>query len=96
MSSGSSKSIFERTELNVLSLALTPDGHTMAVGNRNSEVHLLSTYSNLLTNQVRTLKYLCRLKINSSCGQKRQAILYLPLSQNLINYLLYKDIKTNK
>jgi len=89
----SSKMIFERTETNVLCVTTTSNGQTMAVGNRNSQVHLLSTLSTSLTNQPPLLKYLCRLIINSHCGLKRKYILDLPLSQNLINYLLYKDIK---
>lgn len=62
----------------------------MAVSNRNGEVHLLSTLS---TNQPSSLKYFCRLTINSNCGLQRKNILNLSLSKNLINYLLYKDIK---
>jgi hypothetical protein len=85
--------IFERTETNVLCVATTSDGQTMAVSNRNGEVHLLSTLSTLSTNQPSLLKCLCRLTINGSCGFKRKDILNLPLSQQLINYLLYKDIK---
>ncbi len=89
----SSKMICERTETNVLCVATTSDGHTMAVSNRNGEVHLLSTLSTLSTSQPSSLKYLCRLTINSHCGIKRKNIFHLPISQHLINYLLYRDIK---
>ena len=92
-SNRSPKTIFERTETNVLCVATTPDGQTMAVSNRNGEVHLLSTLATLSTNQPSLLKYLCRIKINSACGLKRKDITNLPISQQLINYLLYKDIK---
>ena len=86
----SSKAIFERTENNVLCVALAADGRTMAVSTRDGEVHLLST---LMTSQLSSLRYICRMKINSQCGSKRKQTLHLPLSQHLINYLLYKDIK---
>jgi len=89
----SSKMIFERTETNVLCVAITSDGQTMAVSNRNGQVHLLSTLSTLLTRRPSLLKYLCRLTINIHCGFNRNNILDLPLSQHLVNYLLYKDIK---
>jgi hypothetical protein len=92
-SNSSSKVIFERTETNVLCVATTTDGQTMAVSNRNSKVHLLSTLSTFLTSQPSLLKYFCRITINSHCGLHRKDILDLPLSQHLINYLLYKDIK---
>ncbi len=85
--------IFERAENNVLCVATTSDGQTMAVSNRNGEVHLLSTLSTLLTSQPPSLKYFCRLTINSHCGLKIKNLLNLRLSQNLINYLSYKDIK---
>jgi hypothetical protein len=84
---------FEQPENNVLCVATTSDGQTMAISNRNGEVHLLSTLSTLLTNQPPLLKYFCRLTINSNCGLKRKDILNLTLSQHLINYLLYRDIK---
>ncbi len=92
-SNRSSKPIFERTETNVLCVATTSDGQTMALSNRNGEVHLLSTLSTLSSIQPSLLKYLCRMKINSACGLKRKEIINLPISQQLINYLLYKDIK---
>jgi hypothetical protein len=85
--------IFEQTENNVLCVAITSDGQTMAVSTRNGEVHLLSTLSTLLTSKPPSLKHFCRLKINSHCGLKRRELLHLPLSQYLISYLLYKDIK---
>ena len=92
-SNRSSKPIFERTETNVLCVATTSDGQTMALSNRNGEVHLLSTLSTLSSIQPSLLKYLCRMKINSACGLKRKEIINLPISKQLINYLLYKDIK---
>jgi hypothetical protein len=85
--------IFERTETNVLCVAITSDGQTMAVSNRNGEVHVLSTLSTLSSSQPSSLKYFCRLLINISCGIKRKDIFHLPISQHLINYLLYRDIK---
>jgi hypothetical protein len=93
VSNQSTNKIYERTETNVLCVATTSDGRTMAVGNRNGEVHLLSTLSTLLTSQPSSLKYFCRLTINSHCGIKRKDIFHLPISQHLINYLLYRDIK---
>ena len=86
--------IYERTETNVLCVALTTDGHTMAVSNRNGEVHLLSTLSTTGTCDPPSLKYFCRLLINTSLGTKRKEVLSLPLSQHLIKYLAYQDIKT--
>ena len=85
--------IFEHTENNVLCVAITNDGKTLAVSTRNGPVHLLSTISTLLTTRPSSLKYCCRLTINSHCGIKRKQILNLPISQHLISYLLYKDIK---
>lgn len=90
---GSSRTIFERTESNVLCVAFTSDGRTMAVSNRHGEVHLLSALSTVSTSQPSLLKYLCRLTINSSCGIRGKDYLKLPLSRQLINYLLYRDIK---
>ncbi|CAF1322296.1 unnamed protein product [Adineta steineri] len=93
VSSQSSKVIHERTETNVLCVAITSDSKTMAVSNRNGEVHLLSALSTLSTSQPSSLKYFCRLLINSSCGMNRKEILNLSIPQHLISYLLYRDIK---
>ena len=90
---GSSRAVFERTESNVLCVAITSDGRTMAVSNRNGTVHILSTLSTVSTSQPSSLKYLCRLTINGSCGIGGKGILNLPISRQLINYLLYRDIK---
>ncbi|CAF0751760.1 unnamed protein product [Rotaria sordida] len=92
VSNHSSNTIFEQTENNVLYVAITSDSQTMAVSNRNGDVRLFSTVTTLLTSQPLSLKYLCRLTINTNCGHKRQDILNLPISHKLINYLLYKDI----
>ena len=92
VSNRSSNTIFEQKENNVLYVAVTPDGQTMAVSNRNGQVHLFSTLSTLLTSQPSSLKCLCRLAINTNCGSKRQDILNLPISHKLINYLLYRNI----
>ncbi|CAF2359662.1 unnamed protein product [Rotaria sp. Silwood2] len=89
----SSNTIFEQTQSNVLCVATTPDGHTMAVSNRNGEVHLYSTLSTLFTSQPSSLKCLCRLAINTYCGIKRKNIFKLSISRQLINYILYRDIK---
>ncbi|CAF0798144.1 unnamed protein product [Rotaria sp. Silwood1] len=89
----SSKPIFEQTESNVFCVATTPDSHTMAISNRNGDVHLFSTLSTLFTSQPLSLKCLCRLAINTYCGIKRKDIVKLPISCVLVNYLLYRDIK---
>jgi hypothetical protein len=65
----------------------------MAVGTRTGEVHLLSTLSTRLTSKPPLLKNFCRIIINSHSGIKRKEIINLPISQHLINYLLYKNIK---
>lgn len=84
--------IYEQIEPSVLHVAITPDGKTMAVSNRNGEVHLLSTLSTLSTNQPSSLKCFCRSTINTYCGVKRKDLLNLPIMRPLINYVLYKDI----
>jgi hypothetical protein len=66
----------------------------MAVGTRTGEVHLWSTLSTRLTSEPPLLKNFCRNIINSHCGIKRKEIFNLPISKTLINYLLYRDIKT--
>ncbi|UJR26014.1 hypothetical protein I4U23_007360 [Adineta vaga] len=92
-SNRSSQMIYERTEANILCVAITTNGETMAVSNRNGEVHLLSTLSTAGICQPILLKSFCRLLINHSCGAHRKEILNLPLSQHLIKYLVYQDIK---
>jgi hypothetical protein len=87
------KSIFERTQNNILSKAITSDGKTMAIGTRTGEVHLWSTLTTRLISKPPLLKNFCRFIINSHSNIKRKEIVNLPISQTLINYLLYKDIK---
>jgi hypothetical protein len=84
------KSILERQQNNTLCIALTSDGKTIATSTRTGEVHIRST---ILTNKATSLKGLCRLRINSYAGIKRNKIVNLPISKYLINYLLYKNIK---
>ena len=84
------KSILERQQNNALCIALTSDGKTIATSTRTGEVHIGST---ILTNKATSLKGLCRLRINSYSGIKRNKIVNLPISKYLINYLLYKNIK---
>jgi len=86
------KSIFERTQNNVLSMSITSDGKTMAIGTRTGEVHLWSTFSTRLTSKPPLLKSFCRFRIHTHPDIKRNNIVNLPISQTLINYLLYKDI----
>ncbi|CAF2144002.1 unnamed protein product [Rotaria magnacalcarata] len=92
LSDQSSSMIYEQTEPNVLYVATTPDGNTMAVSNRNGEVHLFSTLSTLSMNQPSSLKCFCRSAINTYSGVKRKDLLNLPIMRPLINYVLYKDI----
>jgi hypothetical protein len=84
------KSILEQKQSNILCLAITSDGKTIATGTRTGEVHLCST---ILTNKPASLKSLSRIRINSYSGIKRKKIVYLTISKHLINYLLYKNIK---
>ena len=72
---------------NMLCLALTLDGRTLAVGTRTGEVHLWST----LACSCPSLKSCCRATINSQRGSKRRQIRQMFLSSHLINYLMYKD-----
>ena len=47
----------------------------------------------LFQQRIRSLKSLCRIRINSYWNLKRKEILNLLFSKHLINYLLYKNIK---
>lgn len=88
------RSIYERTQNNVLCLASTSNSQTLAIGTRTGEVHLWSTLTTKLTSKPPLLKNFCRNLINSHAGIKRKEIVNLPLSKNLIEHLLYKDIQT--
>ena len=90
-SSRSNKSIFERKQNNILCVATASDGKTMAVGTRTGKIHLWSTK---LVPKPPLLKHFCRLRINQFLEMKRKEIVNLSISNNLINYLLYKDIQT--
>ena len=85
-----SKSMFERTQNNVLCVATASDGKTVAVGTRTGEVHLWSTAGHSMP---ALLKDSCRFIINSQSGLQRKNIVNLPISRHLINYLLHKDMK---
>ncbi|CAF0791015.1 unnamed protein product [Didymodactylos carnosus] len=80
--------IYEKDQSNVLSIACTKDGRTLAIGTRNGEVHLWSTLYSLPPK----LKNLCRIKLNSVASLKRNQLSDLPLSHQLYLYLLYKDL----
>ncbi len=80
----------EKKQNNVLCVAATSDGKSLAVGTRTGEVHLWSTFS---TYKPPPLKSFCRMIINSHSSIKRKEITHLSISQQLINYLLYKDIR---
>ncbi|CAF0775672.1 unnamed protein product [Adineta steineri] len=84
---------FKQSQNNVLCVTSAPDGKTMGIGTRNGEVHLWSILS---TYKLPSLKSFCRITINSHAGIKRKEIVNLSISQCLINYLLYKDIKSKQ
>jgi hypothetical protein len=89
-SASRTKSICEQIQNNVLCVATASDGKTMAVGTRTGEVHLWSTG---LISEPPLLKSFCRFMINSHSGARRKQIVNLPISQNLIKYLLYQDFQ---
>lgn len=82
-----SQSVCHRMQNNMLCLAMTLDGGTLAVGTRSGEVHLWST----LACSCPSLKSCCRATINSQRAPQRRQIRRISLSSDLINYLMYKD-----
>lgn len=92
-SSRRKKSFFQRSQNNVLCVATTSNGQTLAVGTRTGEVHLWSQISTKLTSQPPLLKHFCRILINTQAGIKRKEIFNLPISQSLIKFLLYNNLK---